>query len=183
MVYLQDAESASRLAELDRHEIRRLSALQSILLKRTVARKVSGLLGVIASKSAAVYVAGGRLWLAIDGRAWYLSELQAEVDRTNGGYAVRISTPKRDYSLSVDESEFAEDTTPFVAAEDFSFGLWAANIIKSRDRQKVLLEVLVDASLDRVPRHAGDVADDGSISVRDSWRRLDHGESQERSPQ
>jgi len=74
MVYLQDANRASRLAELDSSGVRLLPALRSRLLKKTTARNVSGQLGDIAGKPAAVYVAGGRLWLAIDDQPWFFDD-------------------------------------------------------------------------------------------------------------
>jgi hypothetical protein len=154
MVYLQDADNASRLFALDSGGVRRLSPARSRLLKRTAARNVSGHRGHIAGRPAAVYVAGGRLWLAIDDHAWLLGELSAEVDQADDGYAVQISTPERDYRLLAHAASFDGDTTPFAALEDFSFGLWVARIIESRERQKVLLQQLVDAPLDQVPDHA-----------------------------
>jgi hypothetical protein len=163
MVYLQDADNASRLFALDSGGVRRLSAVRSGLLKRTIARNVSGHIGHIAGKPTAVYVAGGRLWLAIDDQRWLLGELSAEVDPAGNGYAVQISTPRRDYRFSVDA-----DTTAFAAAEDISFGLWAARIIESRERQNVLLEALVDAPLDKVPGHAKTDVHGGTVDVRHS---------------
>ncbi len=169
MVYLQDADNASRLFELDSGVVRRLSAVRSGLLKRTVARNVSGHLGQIDDKPAAVYVAGGRLWLAIDDQPWLLDELSAKVDRADSGYSVAVSTPKREYRFFVDAAPSETDTTPFAAVEDLSFGLWAARIIESRERQNVLLQALVDAPLDEVPDHAKTDAHDGPVNVRHSW--------------
>lgn len=154
MVYLQDAQNASRLAELDRHGIRALPAVRSRVLKRTVARSVSGHLGEIAGKPAAVYAAGGRLWLAIDGQPWFLEELDAAIKDVPQGYSIRISTPEHVYECCANNAAFETDATAFAAAEDFSFGLWAARILLNGERQKVLREVLVDARLDEVPAHA-----------------------------
>jgi hypothetical protein len=165
MVYLQDADNAARLAALDSSGVRLLSATRSRVLRRTVARDVSGHLGVIAGKRAAIYVAGGRLWLAIDGKPWFFDELQATIDRTDDGYAVRITTPDGSYEFTVDDSACDDDTTAFASIEDFSFGLWAARIIEAQERQKVLLEVLVDAPLDAVPEHAHD----GPVVLQDPW--------------
>jgi len=169
MVYLQDADNASRLFALDSGGVRRLSAARSRLLKRTVARNVSGHLGHIADKPAAVYVAGGRLWLAIDDQPWLFDDLRAEVDQADHGYTVHIATPKRDYRFFVDVAELDADTTPFAALEDFSFGLWAARIIESRERQNVLLQALVDAPLDEVPDHAATDVHAGPVNMRHSW--------------
>ncbi len=183
MVYLQDSDNAARLFALDTKGVHRLSAVKSRLLKRTVARKVSGHLGYIADRPAAVYVAGGRLWLAIDGQPWFLDELKAEVDRADAGYAVDISTPEHDYKFFVDPEGF-DDTTAFADPEDWSFGLWVAQIVGSRERQNVLLTVLVDAPLNEVPDHA-ETDGHGSVDVRRPWTRpgqnMDHGLSQERS--
>jgi hypothetical protein len=183
MVYLQDSDNAARLFALDTKGVHRLSVAKSRLLKRTVARRVSGHLGYIADKPAAVYVAGGRLWLAIDDQPWFLDELKAEVDRADAGYAVDISTPERDYKFFVDPASF-DDATAFADLEDRSFGLWAAQIIANPDRQNVLLTVLADAPLDEVPDHA-EMDGHGSVDVRRPWMRpgqaTDHGLGQERS--
>lgn len=172
MVYLQDSDNAARLFTLDPKDVRvrRLSTAKSRLLKRTVARKVSGHLGHIADKPAAVYVAGGRLWFAIDDQPWSLNELKAEVDQTDAGYAVDISTPARDYKFFVDPTGH-DDTTAFVDPEDWSFGLWAARIIGNPDRQSVLLTVLADAPLDDVPDHAA-TSGQGSVDARPTPRPL-----------
>jgi hypothetical protein len=184
MVYLQDSDNAARLFALDTKGVHRLSAIKSRLLKRTVARKVSGHLGYIADKPAAVYVAGGRLWLAIEGQPWFLDELKAEVDQADAGYAVDISTPEREYRFFIDPAGF-DDTTAFADVEDRSFGLWAAQIIENPERQNVLLTVLADAPLDEVPNHAK-TDDHGSVDLRHPWLRpgqppTDHGLSQEHS--
>jgi hypothetical protein len=183
MVYLQDSDNAARLFALDTKGVHRLSAAKSRLLRRTVARKVSGHLGHIADKPAAVYVAGGRLWFAIDGQPWFLDELKAEVDQADAGYAVDISTPERGYKFFVDPAGL-DDATAFADPEDWSFGLWAAQIIGSPDRQNVLLTVLADAPLDEVPDHA-ETDDHGSVDVRRPWMQsgqtTDHGLGQERS--
>lgn len=170
MVYLQDAQNAARLAEIDRRGVRVLPAIRSQVLKRTVARNVSGHLGEIAGRPAAVYVAGGRLWLAIDGQPWFLEELQAAIERTDGGYFVRISTPAQVYECHANNADLETDATAFVDAEDFSFGLWVARIIGNGERQKVLLDVLVDARLDDVPAHAGSAERGGTINARDAWK-------------
>jgi hypothetical protein len=184
MVYLQDADNSSRLFALDSSGVRRLSAARSRLLKRTAARNVSGHLGHIADKPAAIYVAGGRLWLAIDGEPWFFDELTADIDQADMGCSVHISTPKRHYRFSVDAARFDADT-PFAATEDLSFGLWAARIIENRERQNVLLEVLVDAPLDEVPEHAETDVHEGPVNVRDSWgssaRTTNHDPTRERS--
>ena len=74
MVYLQDSDKASRLLELDKGSIRRLSAARSLLIKKTAAPAVSGQFGYIEGRPAAMYRAGGRLWMAIDGKPWLLDE-------------------------------------------------------------------------------------------------------------
>lgn len=168
MVYLQDADNTSRLFALDGSGVRRLSAARSRLLKKTFARNVSGHLGHIADKPAAVYVAGGRLWLAIDSQPWFLDELSAAVDEVDNGYSIHISTPKRNYEFFVDAATL-DDTNPFAATEDHSFGLWIARIIDNRERQDVLLHVLVDASLDEVPEHATTDGPSGPVNIRHSW--------------
>jgi hypothetical protein len=53
-------------------------------------------------------------------------------------------------------------------AEDFSFGLWAANVMNSPERQHILLETLVDAPIDRVPDHA-EVDSSPSLELKKSW--------------
>jgi hypothetical protein len=170
MVYLQDAENASRLFQLDRRGVHRLSGARSRLLKRTVARNVSGHLGLIADKPAAVYVAGGALWLAIDDEPWLLEQLSAKVDQAGDGYLGVISTPKRSYQFAGELAASDAETTPFAALEDVSFGLWAARIIESRERQDVLLGALVDAPLAEVPDHADTDAEGGPVDVRHAWR-------------
>lgn len=175
MLYLQDSDNASRLFALDRSGVRRLSAAKSRVLKRTVARTVSGHLGYIDDKPTAIYVAGGRLWFAIDNQPWFLDELKADVSQADSGYAVDISTPGCDYEFFVDASGF-DDTTAFADAEDSSFGLWAAHIIASPERQSVLLEALMDAPLDDVPDHAQTPGQ--SVDFRRLWgihgRSADH---------
>jgi hypothetical protein len=182
MVYLQDSDNAARLFALDRGGVHRLSAAKSRLLRRTVARNVSGHLGYIDDKPAAIYAAGGRLWFAIDNQPWFLDELNAEVDRADSGYAVDISTPNRDYKFFVDNVGF-NDTTGFADEEDRSFGLWAAHIIGNPKRQDVLLEALVDAPLSEVPDHAETPSQ--SVDVRRPWvgsePAADHGLRHERS--
>lgn len=143
--------------------------MRSRVLKRTSARHVSGHLGEIAGKPAAVYLAGGRLWLAVDGQPWFLDEVQAAIERTDGGYFVRISTPATVYECDADEADDA-DTTALADAEDFSFGLWVARIIGNGERQAVLSDVLVDARLDEVPAHAGTEERGGAVNVRDAWK-------------
>jgi hypothetical protein len=182
MVFLQDSDNAARLFALDRGGVHRLSAAKSRLLKRTIARNVSGHLGYIDDKPAAIYAAGGRLWFAIDDQPWFLDELTAEIDRADSGYAIDISTPNRDYKFSVDHVGF-DDTTGLADEEDHSFGLWAAHIIRSPKRQDVLLEALVDAPLSAVPDHADERSQ--SVDVRRSWMgsdpAADHGLRHERS--
>jgi hypothetical protein len=183
MVYLQDSDNAARLFALDTKGVHRLSTAKSKLLKRTVARKVSGHLGYIADKAAAVYVAGGRLWFAIDGQPWFLDELKAVVEQADAGYAVDISTPERNYKFFVDPARL-DDATAFADPEDWSFGLWTAQIIGNPDRQNVLLTVLADAPLDEVPDHAK-TNGDGSVDVRHPWiqsrQSTDNGLGHERS--
>jgi hypothetical protein len=123
----------------------------------------------MADKLAAVYVAGGRLWLAIDNQPWFLDELSAVVDEADNGYRVHISTPRRNYDFVVGADKLDADTNPFASAEDDSFGLWIARIIENRERQNVLLDVLVDASLDEVPDHATSDRPSGPVNVRHSW--------------
>jgi hypothetical protein len=182
MVYLQDSDNTARLFALDRGGVHRLSAAKSRILRRNIARNVSGHLGYIEDKPAAIYAAGGRLWFAIDNQPWYLDELKAEVDRADSGYAIDISTPDRDYKFFVDTTGF-DDTTAFADAEDRSFGLWAAHIIGNPKRQDVLLEALVDAPLDDVPDHAGTAGQ--SVDVRCPWAgsepTADHGLRHKRS--
>jgi hypothetical protein len=168
MVYLQDADNAGRLFALDSGGVRRLSGARSRLLRRTAARDVSGHLGYIDDKPAAVYVAGGRLWFAINGQPWFLDELKAEIDQDDSGYAVRIETPNYDYKLVVCTTD-TDDTTAFVDPEDRSFGLWVAQIVRNQERQRVLLETLVDAPLNEVPDHARTNGRGGSVDVRRSW--------------
>jgi hypothetical protein len=183
MVYLQDSDNAARLFALDTKGLHRLSAAKSRLLRRTRARNVSGHLGQIADKPAAVYVAGGRLWLVIEGQPWLLDELKASVDAGDAGYAVDISTPEHEYRFFVDPTG-VDDATAFADPEDSSFGLWAAQIIANPERQQVLLTVLVDAPLDQVPERAAS-GGPGSVDVRRPWRPSgqpsDHGLSPERS--
>lgn len=182
MVYLQDADNASRLATLDRSGVHLRSLAWSRVLKMTTAREVSGHLGMIATKPAAVYVAGGRLWLAVDGRPWFLDELHAEIDRVDSGYRVRISTPERDYGTLIDGSLFDDaDVTPLAAPEDFSFELWTAHIIKSPERQKVLQDVLVNASMNEVPAHAPNAANDMRASWTQTAQMTDRDSSRKRS--
>jgi hypothetical protein len=182
MVYLQDSDNAARLFALNKGGVHRLSAVKSRLLKRTVARNVSGHLGYIDDKPAAIYAAGGRLWFAIDDQPWLLAELKADIDRADSGYAVDISTPNRGYTFYVDAVGF-NDSTAFADVEDRSFGLWAAHIIGNPKRQDVLLDALVDAPLDQVPDHAGTTGK--SVDVRRPWagseKAADHGLHRERS--
>lgn len=167
MVYLQDSDKASRLLELDKGSIRRLSAARSLLIKKTAAPAVSGQFGYIEGRPAAMYRAGGRLWMAIDGKPWLLDELTAGVDRVGDGFRVEIAAPDHRYRFNVE----ALDPDPYLGfedAEDFSFGLWAANVMNSSERQHVLLETLVDAPIDQVPDHA-DVDSSPSLELKKSW--------------
>src|SRR4051794_39223115 len=169
MVYLKDSENASRLMELDKRSVHRLSAARSFLLRKTGRQAVSGHFGYIAEKPAAIYRAGGRLWMAIDGKPRFLDELSAEVHQANEGYQVEICAPDHRYRFSVDAADLDLDLG-FEDAEDFSFGLWAAQIMKSPERQDVLLQVLVDAPIDQVPDHA-DVDALSSPELKESWLR------------
>ena len=168
MVYLRDSDHASRLLALDSKGVHRLPAIRSRLLRRTAAKGVSGHFGYIADKPAAIYAAGGRLWIAIEDQPWFLDELKADIDRTDDGYWVAISAPDRRFKFLVDADDL--DATPFAASEDFSFGLWIAHIIKSPERQDVLLETLVDAKLDDVPEHS-EIDASESADIRGRWRR------------
>lgn len=169
MVYLQDSNRGSRLAALDSSGVRLLPALRSRLLKRTTARNVSGQRGDIAGRPAAVYVAGGRLWLAIDNQPWFLDEIEATVTSAVHGYVVQIVTPAKSYEFPADRMIDDGDSTAFASPEDFSFGLWTARIVNDPERQKVLLEVLVDASLDDVPEHARTEGRGRARDVRGAW--------------
>lgn len=154
MAYLQDSERAARLAEIDRNGIRVLPLLRSRWLRRTAVKQVSGHLGQIDGHPAAVYVAGGRLWLAIDGQAWFLDEVEAAVRQSDGGWRGRIQTPAGAYDFTARRTSVDTDATPFSDPEDVSFGLWVARLLEDADRRDVLREVLVDASPDTVPAHA-----------------------------
>lgn len=169
MVYLKDSENASRLLELDKKSVQRLSAARSFLLRKMGTRAVSGHFGYIDDKPAAIYRAGDRLWLAIDGKPWFLEELSAEVKQADDGYQVEICAPDHRYRFSVDLADLDPDLG-FEDAEDFSFGLWAAQIMKSPSRQNVLLKVLVDAPIDQVPDHADPDASP-SLELKESWLR------------
>ncbi|HEX8104283.1 MAG TPA: hypothetical protein VF533_16825 [Solirubrobacteraceae bacterium] len=171
MAYLRYADKASRLAQIDKSGVRLLPELRSRISRRTAARDVSGHLGDIAGKPAAVYVAGGRLWLAIDGQPWYLDEIDAEVLPSQDGWHVRITTPAQTYAVAVDTSSLRADTTPFLDPEDFFFGLWAARIIQEPQRQEVLLDVLADAPLDTMPVRASPDSNDRTVEMREVWGR------------
>lgn len=168
MVYLQDSDNAARLFALDSRGVRRLSAARSRFLWRTVARDVSGHLGYIDGKPAAVYAAGGRLWFAMDSQPLFLDELKVEIGQGDAGYAVDIETPNQDYKFFASVADH-DGTTAFAAPEDWSFGLWVARIVQNQERQKVLLETLIDAPLNEVPDHARVSGHSGSIDVRRSW--------------
>jgi hypothetical protein len=170
MAYLQDTHHASRLAEIDRNGVRLVPAIRSLFLKRTAARNVSGHLGVIADRTAAVYVAGGQLWLAIDGQPWFFRELEADVSADDHGWRVEIRTPARTYDFDVERTLPYDDLTPFADPEDFSFGLWAARVIQSPERQQVLLDVLVDAPLTVMPVHATKEEHPLSVDVTREWK-------------
>jgi hypothetical protein len=167
MVYLQDSEKASGLLELDKGSVRRLSAARSLLLKKAAARTVSGHFGYIEGRPAAMYRAGGRLWMAIDGKPWFLDELTAGVHRVGEGVRVEIAAPDHRYRFNVDALDPDPDLG-FEDAEDFSFGLWAANVMNSPERQHVLLETLVDAPIDQVPDHA-EIDSLPSLDLKKSW--------------
>lgn len=169
MVYLQDSGNASRLLELNRSSVRRLSTARSLLLKKAAGQAVSGHFGYINGRPAAMYRAGGRLWMAIDGKPWFLDELTAKVDRAKTGYRVEISAPDHRYRFSVDTTDLDFDLG-FVDAEDFSFGLWAALVLNKPERQQVLLEMLVDAPIDQVPDHA-EIDSLPSLELKESWLR------------
>lgn len=169
VAYLQDTHHASRLAEIDRHGVRLVPAIRGRVLKMTAARNVSGHLGVITDKPAAVYVAGGQLWLAIDGQPWFFDELEVDISSDDRGCAVEIRTPARAYDFRVDSALPAGDITPFADPEDFSFGLWAARLIQDPARQQVLLDVLVDAPLTSMPIHATKEEHPLAVDVARSW--------------
>jgi hypothetical protein len=156
--YLQDAHNAARMAEIDRRGVELLPAWRSRLLRRIAGAKVSGQLGEIDGHPTAVYLAGGRLWLTIDGQPWHLDEVDADVDVADRQYAIAIRTPQHNYEFVVESRGLEDDTTPFVDLEDFSFGLWAARIIRDPDRQQVLRDTLQDASLGAMPEHAAETA-------------------------
>ena len=107
--------------------------------------------------------------MAIDGKPWFLDELSAEVQQTDDAYQVEIWAPDHRYRFSVDTADLDLDLG-FEDAEDFSFGLWAAQIMKSRERQGVLLQVLADAPIDQVPDHADSDAS-SSLELKESWLR------------
>jgi len=107
--------------------------------------------------------------MAIDGKPWFLDELSAEVEQADGGYHVEICAPDHRYRFSVDAADLDLDLG-FEEAEDFSFGLWAAQILKSPERQDVLREVLADAPIDQVPDHA-DIGASPSLELKESWLR------------
>lgn len=174
MVYLQDSDDASRLYALDRRGVHRLSSPRSRLLRRTIARRVSGHLGYIEQKPAAIYAAGGRLWFAIEGQPWLLDELKADVTQTGDGHTVEIATPGRSYRIHVDPGAF-EDTTPFADVEDRSFGLWVARLVNDSKRQEVLREVLLDAPVSEVPDHASGA--EHTVALSRSWREGEQGAS------
>lgn len=107
--------------------------------------------------------------MAIEGKPWFLDELSAEVQRVDDGYQVEICAPDHRYRFSVDTTDFDLDLG-FEDAEDFSFGLWAAQIMKNPERQNVLVEALVDAPIDQVPDHA-DIDASPSFELKESWLR------------
>jgi hypothetical protein len=107
--------------------------------------------------------------MAIDGKPRFLDELSAEVHQASEGYQVEICAPDHRYRFSVDAADLDLDLG-FEDAEDFSFGLWAAQIMKSPERQDVLLQVLVDAPIDQVPDHA-EVDALSSPELKESWLR------------
>lgn len=135
---------------------------------------MSGHLGYLDQKPAAIYAAGGRLWFAIDGQPWFLDELTATVDVGSEGQTIRIATPDCKYDVFVGPAD-VDDSTAFADREDRSFGLWVARIVQSPERQEVLLDVLVDAPLSEVPDHVGPTGD--LIDVRRSWGKLERGAS------
>ncbi len=151
MVYLQDSEHRSRLYALDGRGIHRLPAIKSRIVRRAATRRVAGHLGRIADKPAALYVAGRKLWFAIDDQPWLLDELEARVDESEA--RVEICTPDHRYGADFDPTSRAADT-PFAEPEDWSFGVWVAHIAQDPTRQRVLLDSLYDAPLTAVPEHA-----------------------------
>jgi len=182
--YLQDAHNVARMAEIDRRGVELLPAWRSRLLRRIVGARVSGHLGEIGGHPAALYLAGGRLWLAVDGQPWHIDEVEADVDVADSQYAIAIRTPQQTYELLVESLGLEDDTTPFVDLEDFSFGLWAARIILDPDRQQVLRDTLQDASLSVMPEHARRTATQGAMDTP-HWRISGSGVSSkgERRPQ
>ena len=91
----------------------------------------------------------------------------AEVDRVGDGFRVEIAAPDHRYRFNV-EALNSDPDLGFEDAEDFSFGLWAANVMNSSERQHVLLETLVDAPIDQVPDHA-DANSSPSLELKKSW--------------
>lgn len=169
MAYLRDSDHSSRLLALDTSGVHRLPAIRSWLLRRAAGPRVSGHFGYIAGKPAALYSAGGKLWVAIEKHPWFLDEVKAEIDEADNGCRVAISAPDRQLKFFVDVPESDLGSTPFASPEDFSFGLWVARIIKNPERQNVLLETLADAKLDEVPEHAETEDASGSVDVRRRW--------------
>jgi hypothetical protein len=82
---------------------------------------------------------------------------------------VEICAPDHRYRFCVDTADLDLDAG-FESPEDFSFGLWAAQIMKSSKRQDVLLQVLVDAPVDQVPDHA-EIDASPSLELKESWLR------------
>ena len=169
MAYLQDAHIAARLAEIDRHGVELLPVWRSRLLRKLAGASVSGHLGDIGGHAAAVYLAGGRLWLAIDAQAWHLDETNAEIDHADDRLAIVIRTPRQRYDMVVESHGLEYDTTPFADLEDSCFGLWAARIIRDRERQQVLRTALEDTSLEKMPEHARDAAKPSAMHMP-QWR-------------
>lgn len=105
--------------------------------------------------------------MAIDGKPWFLDELTAGVHRADDAYQVEISAPDHRYRFGVETLDLDSDLG-FEDAEDFPFGLWAAEVMNNPERQHVLLEMLVDAPIDQVPDHA-EIDSSPSLELKQSW--------------
>lgn len=168
MVFLQHADNASRLAVIRPGGLWLLGPVRSRLLKKSSARQVSGQFGEIGGTAAALYLAGGRLWLAIAGQAWLLDNVKAEIEESEHDWVVRIDTPTGAYEARARRSSEPHDVTALADDEDFFFGLWVARIIRDERRRRVLAETLCDASLEDVPRESSDPPQE-VIDPRASW--------------
>jgi hypothetical protein len=163
--YLQSFQTANRLAKIDRNGVELLSGLRSRLVRGVARARASGQLGTLAGKPAAVYLAGDRLWLAVDGEPWHLDEVSAEIESVDHQIDITIRTPRDQHTDAVDTTAMRDDFTPFAALEDFSFALWIAHIVQDDDRQKVLRETWENASPDVMPEHASLTGGRGNIAL------------------